>query len=325
VKIWLALLVCFSTIDPISPARAGAATEIPVGPGESIQAAIDAARDGDVVRVAAGTYVEDIDFRGKAIAVVGSGPSSVLHGTGGGPVVTFASGESPASVLDSLTITGGLAVRGGGIYVSGASPTIVRNRILRNRAHGQGSGIYLASSAAAVFNNLIARNTTFSLASGDAHGVDVQGGAPALVNNTIADGDSNGIILRASPGALVRNNVIAFNGSRRLDNRGRGICDFSGGATIQHNLFYANQRAAILSSTFVDYERIQNAERRLAVPEIAGNRDGTPRFRDRRRDDYRLGKRSRALDLGDPDPAFADRDGSRNDAGYTGGPLAPDW
>lgn len=301
------------------------AAVLSVAPGESIQAAIDDARDGDVVRLVAGTWVEDIDFRGKAIAVVGNGPSTVLQGTGAGPVVTFASGETAASVLDSLTITGGAATRGGGILVDGASPTIVRNRVLRNRAHAQGSGIYLAASSAAVFNNLIAQNTTFSLLSGDAHGIDVQGGAPALVNNTIADGDSNGIILRASPGAEVRNNVIAFNGSRRYDTRGRGICDFSGGARIQHNLFFANRRAALLSSTFVDYERIQNAERRLQSPAISGNRDGSPRFAAARRDDYRLRRGSRAIDLGDPDPAFADRDGSRNDAGHTGGPLAPDW
>ena len=118
-------------------------------PGQSIQAAIDAAADGDVLELAAGSWVEDVDFRGKAITLLGRGPETVLRGTGAGPVVTFASGETAASVLDAVTITGGVAQRGGGVFVDGASPTLLRNRIVRNRAHRQGSGIYLGAPSAA--------------------------------------------------------------------------------------------------------------------------------------------------------------------------------
>jgi len=303
------------------------AAVLPVAPGASIQAAIDAASDGDVVSVAAGTWVEDVDFRGKAITLLGTGPDSVLQGTGGGPVVTFASGEARASVIDSFTITGGVAERGGGVLVDGASPTVLRNRIVANRARRQGSGVHLAASGAELRNNLIADNATVSLLTGDAHGVEVEGGAPLLVNNTIVDGDSNGIILRASAAAVIRNNVIAFNGSQTAGAaRGRGICDFSdGAATIQHNLFASNRRGALFTASGVNFSRISVAERSIGDPRIAGNRDGSPRFESRRDGDYRLKVRSRAIDLGDPDPAFADHDGSRNDAGYTGGPLAPDW
>lgn len=91
---------------------------INVTPGMSIQAAIESASDGDVVSVEAGTYAEKIDFLGKAITVVGTGPSSVIQGDLTGSVVRFASGEGPASVLDSFTITGGGADFGGGVYIS---------------------------------------------------------------------------------------------------------------------------------------------------------------------------------------------------------------
>lgn len=330
------LLVAAALVVPLlvaaaSPAFAGDVSAQPlvrhVVPGESVQAAIDASADGDVVELATGAWTEDVDFRGKAITLRGRGPDTVLHGTGLGPVVRFASGEGPASVLDSLTVTGGVAVRGGGVLIEGASPTLLRNRIVRNRAHQQGSGVFLGASSAVLRNNLIADNATVSLLAGDAHGVEIQGGAPVVLNNTIVDGDSNGIILRAGAAAVIRGNVLAYNGSQTAgEARGRGICDFSGGAAvIQSNLFSTNRRGALLTTGGVNYGRIAVAQRRIAEARIAGNRDGSPRFVARRDGDYRLGRNSRAIDLGDPDPALADRDGTRNDAGYTGGPLAPDW
>jgi hypothetical protein len=36
-------------------------------------------------------------------------------------------------------------------------------------------------------------------------------------------------------------------------------------------------------------------------------------------------RRLRLTDAGNPDPVYADLDGSRNDMGFTGGPNAPIW
>jgi putative cofactor-binding repeat protein len=303
----------------MAPPAPSAGATFDVRPGDSVQAAIDAARDGDAIAIAAGEFVGDLDFRGKAIRVAGMGPGTVLRGSGTGPVVTFAGGESRETVLDSVAITGGLADRGGGIFVRAASPRIVRVVVSGNRARFQGSGIYLEDSHAEVTNSLVHRNTTLSPRVGDAHAIDVTRGAPSLVNDTIADNDSNGIILRGSIAAHVRNNVIAYNGSSRFDTRGRGICDFGRDTVIQHNLFFSNRRGALLVDR--DYQRIEVAERALDSPRLAHNRSGAPRFANRRKGDYRLLRNSRAIDLGDPDGAFDDRDGSRNDAGHTGGPL----
>ena len=302
------------------------AAELPVATGGSIQAAIDAAEPGDVVAVGPGTFVEDLDFRGKAIAVVGRGPASLVVGTGGGPVVRFVRGEGPQSVLDSLTITGGAAAAGGGILIDGASPTIVRNVITGNRASGQGSGVAIRGDDDTVptphlANNLLAYNTNLD-GVGDPHTIQVTNAAPVIVNNTIVEGDSNGILLAgdAAAATVVMNNVIALNGTAR-ERRGRGICDFSGGAVILYNAFFRNTVAALLTRGG-QYRRIGAAERALGDPNLAHNTDRSPRFVDARRGDFRLRANSTAMRGGNPDPAFANRDGSRNTLGHTGGPLA---
>jgi hypothetical protein len=90
-------IAVFAVLACASSARS---TTIPVAAGESIQAAINAAVDGDVVDVAAGTFDENIDFAGKAVRVVGADTASVIRGTGAGPVVTFAGAESADAVLE---------------------------------------------------------------------------------------------------------------------------------------------------------------------------------------------------------------------------------
>jgi nitrous oxidase accessory protein NosD len=317
---------------------AGAAP-IPVAPGESLPAALDAAAPGDVLELSAGIYSGDLDFGGKAVTVVGVGPETVLMGSGGGSVVRFSSGEGPASVLDSVAVTGGLAARGGGIHIADASPTVRRTVVFGNRAALQGSGIYVARSNAILRNNLIAYNST---GGGDPHALEIVDAGPAVLNNTIVRNDSNGVILRGSSPADIRNNVIAVNGSR---GRGRGICDFSGGvARIHYNLFWQNRVAALLTNG-IDFRRVGSAERVIGLPRLIGNVDGSPSFLEHRPPRLDAGdlthatllevvaavrldasaRRRNAIDAGDPSPEHADRDGTPNDLGFTGGPESPAW
>jgi len=319
-------LAFVAVLAMLAPPVAGAAT-ITVEAGASIQAAIDAATPGDTIAVMAGTFAEDLDFHGKPVSVVGRGPASVLLGTGTGPVVRFGSGEGPASVLDSFTVTGGAAPAGGGILIENASPTILRSIVTGNRASGQGSGIAVRGTGAVppsplIANNLVSYNTNLD-GIGDPHSIQVVNATPVIVNNTIVEGDSNGILLSGSASAptVIMNNVIALNGTAR-EARGRGICDFSGGAVIQWNVFHRNTVAALLTRTGRNYRRVRAAEREIGDPNLAFNSDRSPRFEDARRGDFRLRAKSPARNGGNPDPAFADRDGSRNTVGHTGGPLA---
>jgi hypothetical protein len=124
----------------------------------AIQAAIDAAADGDTVLVKPGEYViaEPIDFNRlhdpedpasppvKNIVLRSEGGADVTTIRMGEPadrnrglVVAFEKGEGPGSVLEGFRITGGL---GGGIGCKDSSPHIVSCRIVRNWA-STGGGI----------------------------------------------------------------------------------------------------------------------------------------------------------------------------------------
>ena len=65
----------------------------------TIQSAINAANNGDTVLVSPGTYVENINFNGKAITVTSSsGPvTTIIDGNHNGTVVTFNHSETAAS------------------------------------------------------------------------------------------------------------------------------------------------------------------------------------------------------------------------------------
>src|SRR5262245_31236251 len=101
----------------------------PSGDYTQIQAGIDAAQNGDTVRVAPGLYLESISFRGKAITVTGEQGAAVTTIQGkGSSTVSFSNQEGTDSVLERLTITGGSgtsfggALVGGGIFCDGSSP-----------------------------------------------------------------------------------------------------------------------------------------------------------------------------------------------------------
>lgn len=229
---------------------AAAAADHQVGPGQSIQAAIDAAAPGDRVLVQPGTYVEHIDFKGKAIHVLGPGgaAATILSGSGSlGPVVTFHAGETPASVLQGFTIRDGVhqpitqrSGYGGGVSawggVSGiASPTIEDCVIRDNQAiQSPGGGVAGApvmrrcvlvdnyssdQDGAAVYGAptmtdcLVASN--FSL-DGDGGGVAVTGGTAQLedvtfVENRTRYGYGGGLAVKAGAHASVTRCVFVLN------------------------------------------------------------------------------------------------------------------
>jgi len=148
----------------VDAAKAQSTIQVPAN-FPTIQSAINAASNGDTVLVAPGTYVENINFDGKAITLTSSsGPAAtMIDGNHNGTVVTFNHSETASSVLSGFTIQNGLQDGGfgAGITVSSASPTIISNVIARNHA------------AAAI-------------------GIYVNGGSPLITNNTITNNDQNG-------------------------------------------------------------------------------------------------------------------------------------
>ena len=295
------------------------AVDINVALDDSIQEAITASSDGDVLLLAAGTYNEDIDFVGKAITVRGDAEGTILEGTGNGPVVTFNTDEGRNSVIENLTVTGGNATRGGGILIENAAPSVKGSLVQINRAESSGSGIYIlggntAGDFALIQNNLIARNSAVDRNAGDPHGLQINTSSPEVINNTVVRNDSNGIFISGggSSDPIIRNNIIAYNGTRRRSQRrGRGIC-FVGGApddvAINNNLFFRNT----IGDFFLngqDFKRIGAAESNLNLDGFKDNLRGNPRFRSLKRLNVRLRNKSRASANGD----------DSTDIGLTGG------
>jgi hypothetical protein len=88
----------------------------------TIQAGINAAKNGDTVLVAPGTYFENINFMGKSINVKSSGGARVTIIDGGNlsTVVTFDSNEGLKSVLCGFTIQHGNTLGEGAESISTA-------------------------------------------------------------------------------------------------------------------------------------------------------------------------------------------------------------
>ncbi len=120
----------------------------------SIQNALNAADEGGRVCVEPGTYVEQIDFLGKALELFGASGAEVttISGGGIGPVVRFIGGEGPASVMRGFSVTDGHAFAGGGILVQESSPTLQDLVVRNNSADDVGGGIYLRNAASVLLD-----------------------------------------------------------------------------------------------------------------------------------------------------------------------------
>jgi YD repeat-containing protein len=219
-----------STIRSLANATTLAPITIQV-PGDqpTIQAAINAANNGDTVLVADGTYVENINFTGKAITVTSAnGPASTtIDGGGVDSVVTFKTGENANSLLTGFTITNGFSNfskpnfgDGGGVFIGNASPTVTNNVITTNQGCA-GAGISLSFGGPLIQGNTISNNSQAGCSGGTGGGgIGVRGGAPGarIIGNVIANNSmtgsgvgGGGISLFAAGAPLIQDNVFSGN------------------------------------------------------------------------------------------------------------------
>jgi parallel beta-helix repeat protein len=221
---------------------------------QTIQAAITAATNGDTVQVATGTYVENLNFLGKAILVTSEqGPDvTIIDGNSAGPVVTFATSEGRQSVLNGFTLRNGknsTSGIGGGIRIANSSPTVTGNFIINNSASSAGGGVGIYFSSPLIQGNVIRNNgqiTGFSGGTGGG-GVVIQGASSAQIlnndisNNSWSSADGGGISLFAAGTPTIQNNVVSYN-SAFSQGGGFYIVNVSD-ATIVQNLIFGNTAA----------------------------------------------------------------------------------
>jgi hypothetical protein len=249
----LVSLVLLAVLLPAESASAQAVINVP-GDSSTIQGAIDSAASLDTVLVAPGTYFENINFRGKAITVASAqGPEvTIIDGNLAAPVVTFVSGEGPASVLRGFTLQRGNAspehgFDGGGVRIDSSSPTVQGNIITNNGACSSGGGIAAAVSSALIEDNLITNNGQSSECSGGPGGGGISlvgAGQTRIVDNIImgnswSSSSGGGITLFAAGAPVIRDNVIKAN-SAYGSGGGLWIVNQSDASMVQ-NLIVSNQ------------------------------------------------------------------------------------
>jgi predicted outer membrane repeat protein len=164
----------------------------------TIQDGLDVSENGDEIIVSPGTYIENINFAGKAV-ILGSLfyttqdtsyiSQTIIDGNQDGSVVTFESGEDSTSVLTGFTITNG---QGGGVYpdytgggitcINYSTPSLDNVIILENSAEYAGGGIYCNYSSPGLENVTITGNTAEYENGG---GIYCNYSGPSLVNVTI--------------------------------------------------------------------------------------------------------------------------------------------
>ncbi|MBN1787572.1 MAG: right-handed parallel beta-helix repeat-containing protein [Sedimentisphaerales bacterium] len=181
----------------------------------SIQDAIDAASDGDVIEVMPDTHTENITFDGsKTITVRGMSPGVTEDTiiTANDDVVSFLNGDE--SILKYITVEGGTT----GIYCKGSSPT-VNGCIIRNNSS---SGIWCnrilpeGESSSSIITNCIIYGNSLG-------GICISWSEPDIRNCTIVDNGTGhpeaGGIYGALNGELptITNCILWDNDSQDLD------------------------------------------------------------------------------------------------------------
>ena len=205
VAVMMALMVC---------GVATAATINVPGDYSTIQAAVDAASNGDVILVSPGTYTSShpghvVDTRGKAIAIRSTGGAAVTTINGEGERLGLAcfSGEVDSTIVEGFTIkscsssdydytNNGFISNwersGGGILCHESSPTISGCDISGNTA-ADGGGIYCSGGSPTISGCTISGNTAHYGEAGDAFfggrggGICCNGGSPTITGCTITN------------------------------------------------------------------------------------------------------------------------------------------
>ena len=243
----------------------------------NIQAAVDDAAVGDTIKVATGVYTQVNNYSGLAqIAYVAKdltirGGYSIADWDNSDPDanptvldaqdaarVIYVSGAVNVTV-QGLEITGGnasgLGNSGGGLYASGATVTLLANKIMSNTATavsaGSGGGVALNSG-----HGVLSGNSFLSNAAVDGHYGSAYGGGAALTTgvftvtgNLFQDNSASRTSSTAFGGglfldrctALVDNNAFQGNrGSNTLNGGGGGLKIHQGSVTVSNNTFEGN-------------------------------------------------------------------------------------
>jgi hypothetical protein len=256
-----------------APSASAASLCVGSNPGcfSTIQAAVDAAHDGDTIRIGAGTFAGGVMID-TSVRIVGAGAAATII-DGGGPVLTIGAPNAPTEptvAIDGVTVTGGVTVgnltpfngRGGGVYIpraagpsTGATVTI-RNSVIRGNTVAPSaaidSGIPCPGGGDCPFASAagggISNDGTLTLD----HTL-VADNRAAAASGLTSDAEGGGILNRAFGNLTLKDSVVSDNRAEVTAPNGRfadggGILAVAGTLRIGDSIISGN--SATVSTAF---------------------------------------------------------------------------
>ncbi len=132
------------------------------GSGEylTIQQAINASVDGDIVELDDGTYTGtgnyEINPLGRKIIIrsaSGDPHACLVDGQDTYQLFRFVNGETPETTVEGIGIVNGAAANGAGIYCEASSPTLMNLYVAGNDATEDGGGLFCTDHASPIVEN----------------------------------------------------------------------------------------------------------------------------------------------------------------------------
>jgi hypothetical protein len=193
----------------------------------TIQAGINTASPFgvDTVLVSPGTYFENLNFNGHAVAVMSAGGPQVtiIDGNNAGAVANFSTGEGANSIISGFTLRHGYSSYGSGISLLGASPTITSNIFESNAQAGGYYGAAIGGNGASpiIKQNLFRNNTADSQYLSGVVSF-VNGSSPLIANNIFLRNSCRAINLTLPTGntpVVINNTIVSNSVGIRVDAR----------------------------------------------------------------------------------------------------------
>jgi hypothetical protein len=195
----------------LAASNASAATII-VGPGDSIQAAVDAALTGDTVKILDGRYNENVVVVGKKVKLQGQSKTGViLDGAGlSGDLVSFGAGADGSSVKNLTLVfaagSGVAAASSGGVAAEGL---IVRGVRVHPVYNATAAPIVKGVTARGNFHRILVTGTGGTVSGNKVYRCDggIEANAPAVLKSNVVEDVWVGIQAYGSSVTSDRNSV----------------------------------------------------------------------------------------------------------------------